>query len=80
MSNTFKASDVITWIDCKGKTDCERMESLYKKIGAYFTANAERMASDAIPTMAEINLNIAIRWDEVITINKEVKEYLMEVK
>ncbi len=74
------ANNIISYFDCKGCNEVERTSDLYKKIGDYFINNADRMARDAALNTHSINFNIDIKFNEIITIDKTIKEYLVEGK
>lgn len=71
-------NNIISYIDCKGDNEVERTAYLYRKIGEYFINNADRMASDATINTHLIKFKIDISFNEIITIDKTIKEYLME--
>lgn len=78
MSNKLDVKKIVSWHECEGETLNNKMESMYKKIGAYFTANAERLASDYAPNTSCVELKIVISHDSIVTLDKKIEEYILE--
>ncbi|EQK42773.1 hypothetical protein C672_1717 [[Clostridium] bifermentans ATCC 638] len=80
MDDKLKKVDIIASIDnLSGNSVNEKYENLYKAIGKYFIANADRMSKDMCFNNRCLNISIDIVPGELITIDRKTSEFLMEV-
>lgn len=70
---------IVSYFDCEGSNDVEKTKSMYEKIGKYLITNAGRMASDRCLNTNSIEIKICLNSNSIVTIDRTVKEYLMEV-
>ncbi|WP_027636932.1 hypothetical protein [Clostridium butyricum] len=62
----------------EGKSLKDKIEDGYKKIGQYLINNSKQLASDVSANISEIELNIKIPSDYVVTLEKKTNFYVME--
>ncbi|WP_321993874.1 hypothetical protein [Clostridium butyricum] len=62
----------------EGNSLRDKIEDGYKKIGQYLINNSKQLASDVSENISEIELNIKIPSDYVVTLEKKTNFYVME--
>ncbi|MBN1042514.1 hypothetical protein DVW07_10635 [Clostridium botulinum] len=62
----------------EGNSLKDKIEDGYKKIGQYLINNSKQLASDVSANISEIELNIKIPSDYVVTLEKKTNFYVME--
>ena len=68
---------VATLNDLEGDTLQEQFKNLYKSIGKYFIANADRMSKDMCVGNRGLTISIDVFPNEIITIDRKISELLM---
>lgn len=62
----------------EGNSLKDKIEDGYKKIGQYLINNSKQLASDVSANISEIELNIKVPSDYVVTLEKKTNFYVME--
>lgn len=62
----------------EGNSLKDKIEDGYKKIGQYLINNSKQLASDVSANISEIELNIKIPSDYIVTLEKKTNFYVME--
>lgn len=69
----------IVELSCDSSIPIEkRMEDMYVKIGKHLINNAKRLSSDCALFTGSIELKIRIDPEEIIVLEKKIKEYIVE--
>ncbi|WP_321835400.1 hypothetical protein [Clostridium butyricum] len=74
----MKINDIVDVNNFEGNSLKDKIEDGYKKIGQYLINNSKQLASDVSANISEIELNIKIPSDYVVTLEKKTNFYVME--
>ncbi|MCQ2017290.1 hypothetical protein [Clostridium butyricum] len=74
----MKINNIVDVNNFEGNSLKDKIEDGYKKIGQYLINNSKQLASDVSANISEIELNIKIPSDYVVTLEKKTNFYVME--